>query len=85
MGFLSKVEVVSFSYAEIVLNAANSYAKTLEDLSKGMTAYIERKLERRVNSDYIGNEDKLKAIGKVLMNAELQTDKAYKSILNEVG
>ena len=70
---------------DLIMQNAQSYAKTLEDLSKGMNEYIKRKLERRVMSDYANSDDKLKSIFKSITAAELATAKAYKAILSEVG
>jgi len=50
-----------------------------------MEEYTNRKLDRRLNSDYAGNDKKLKEIAKAIMNADLAIEKAYKEILKIVG
>lgn len=42
----------------VVMKVANNYSNTLNDLIKGMSEYIKRKLERIVKSDYANNKEK---------------------------
>jgi hypothetical protein len=63
--------------------------KTLEGVSKDAAHlqrhYLLEKFTRRILSDYIGNEGKLKEIYKKVTNIRDQFDKAIKELEMEVG
>lgn len=81
----NKMKNLEEASSDTVMKVARSYTDTLRNLSVAMEKYANSKLDRRINSDYAGNDKKLTEIGKAIMNADRATEKAYKEILKIVG